>query len=369
MVVVLSVFGTRPEAIKMAPVIKELSRRDLVKSIVCMTGQHREIVTPILDLFGINPEYNLNVMEQNQTLSSLTSNLLSRLGPVVEGTKPDWVLAQGDTTSLLATALISYYHKVKFGHVEAGLRSHDKYRPYPEEMNRRLADKLADAFFAPTEENRQTLINEGVPDEQILVTGNTVIDALTELIDLPYDWQTSPLANLPTNKKIIVVTCHRRESFGAPLQEICLAIRDLAVRFPHYHIVYPVHVNPIVRKTVGETLSRRANLSLIEPLDYLSMINLMKRSKLILTDSGGIEEEAVSLGIPVLVMRDITDRPEVLETGAARLVGTRREQIVDHTTQVLTNTSAYASMTNHANPYGDGKAATRIVSYLLDQSD
>jgi UDP-N-acetylglucosamine 2-epimerase (non-hydrolysing) len=369
LVVVLSVFGTRPEAIKMAPVMKELDRRiDKVESRICMTGQHREMITPILDLFGIRPEYDLNVMEQDQMLSNLTSAMLSRLGPVVESTKPDWILAQGDTTTALAAALVSFYHKVKFGHVEAGLRSKDKYQPYPEEMNRRLADQLADAFFAPTERNRQTLIAEGVPDEQILVTGNTVIDALIQLVDRPYDWRTGALASIPRDRELIVVTAHRRESFGQPLQEICLAIRDLVLRFPQYQFVYPVHMNPNVRKPVGEILSSLPNLSLLEPLDYFSMIHLMKRSKLILTDSGGIQEEAPSLGIPVLVMRDKTDRPEVLEVGAARLVGTHRGQIVDQTTHVLKNTSDYAAMTGHTNPYGDGRAARRIVSFLLDQA-
>lgn len=367
MVVVLSVFGTRPEAIKMAPVIEELGRqRDKVKSIICMTGQHREMVTPILDLFRISPDYDLNVMEQDQTLSKLTSSLLSRLEPVVDSTKPDWILAQGDTTTVLVAALISYYHKVRFGHVEAGLRSEDKYRPYPEEMNRRLADRLADAFFSPTEQNRQTLIAEGVPADQVLVTGNTVIDALNGLMHLPYDWQTGPLASISRDQELIVVTAHRRESFGKPLEEICLALKDLALRFPQYRFVYPVHMNPNVRKPTEKILSGLPNLSLIEPVDYFSMIHLMKGSKLILTDSGGIQEEAPSLSIPVLVMRDKTERPEVLEAGAARLVGTRREKIVAETTHVLRNTSEYAAMTNHPNPYGDGRAAKRIVSFLLD---
>lgn len=368
LLVVLSLMGTRPEVIKMAPVIDELRRHpDRVRSIVCVTGQHRELLEQALNVFAIRPEFDLEIMEQDQMLSNLTGNLFEKLDPVVEKVKPDWILAQGDTTTVLVASLVSYYHRIRFAHVEAGLRTGDLYRPFPEEVNRLVADRVADTLFAPTERNREHLIREGIPSSKILVTGNTVVDALLTATRLPYDWAKGPLASLPKNKKLVLITAHRRESFGKPLREICLAIKELSVRFePHgFHFVYPVHLNPNVHQPVEDILKGSSNVSLIEPLDYLSMVNLMKRSVLILTDSGGIQEEAPSLGIPLLVMRETTERPEALEAGVARLTGTSRQRIVEETTRLLQDPSEYAAMTKKKNPYGDGKAAKRIVSHLL----
>lgn len=363
--------GTRPEVIKMAPVIKELEGHvDRVRSVVCVTGQHRELLEQGMSMFGIRPDFDLHIMEPDQSLSSLTNKLLSHLDPVVEQVKPDWILAQGDTTTVLVASLVAYYHKIPFGHVEAGLRTGDKFRPFPEEANRMIADHLADALFAPTERNRQDLIREGVLSSKILVTGNTVIDALLTSSSLPYDWATGPLASLPEGRKIVLVTAHRRESFGKPLREICLAIKELSTQFESsaVHFVYPVHLNPNVRQPVMEVLGSLSNVSLIEPLDYLSMVNIMKRSTLILTDSGGIQEEAPTFGVPVLVMRDTTERPEAQEAGVARLVGTDRQRIVEETRRLLRNPSEYDAMATRKNPFGDGKAASRIVSYLIERA-
>lgn len=371
LLVVLSVMGTRPEVIKMAPVILELERHvDRVRSVVCVSGQHQELLEQGLRIFGIRPDFDLQVMEPDQLLSSLTNKLLSRLDPVVEQVKPDWILAQGDTTTVLVASLVSYYHKIPFGHVEAGLRTGDKFRPFPEEANRLIADHLADALFAPTEGNRQLLIREGVPSSKILVTGNTVVDALLTASSLPYDWAKGPLASLPKGRKIVLVTAHRRESFGKPLREICLAIKELSAQFGSSSVqfVYPVHLNPNVRQPVGEILGGLSNVSLIEPLDYLSMVNIMKLSTLILTDSGGIQEEAPSFGVPVLVMREATEHPEALEAGVARLVGTDRQRIVEETGRLLRNPSEHSAMATKKNPFGDGKAASRIVSYLIEHA-
>jgi len=362
--------GTRPEVIKLAPVIKELERYpDRIRSVVCVTGQHRELLEQGLNIFRIRPDFDLQVMEPDQLLSNLTSKLLSHLDPVVGEVKPDWILAQGDTTTVLVASMISYYHKIPFGHVEAGLRTGDKFRPFPEEANRLIADHLADALFAPTEGNRQNLVREGLPNSKILVTGNTVIDALLTSSSLPYDWATGPLADIPQGRKILLVTAHRRESFGKPLREICLAIKELSEQFGSLvHFVYPVHLNPNVREPVREILGDLSNVSLIEPLDYLSMVNIMRRSTLVLTDSGGIQEEAPSFGVPVLVMRAATERPEAVAAGVARLVGTDRKRIVEETGRLLRNHTEYAAMATGNNPFGDGKAASRIASYMVERA-
>lgn len=372
MLTVLSILGTRPEAIKMAPVIQELAKHpQRVRSLVCVTAQHREMLDQVLHLFDIHPDYDLNLMRPGQSLPDLTSHLFTSLSPILAETKPDWVLAQGDTTTVLVAALVAYYHKVCFGHVEAGLRTGDRYAPFPEEINRRVADIVADLLFAPTERSRQALLREGCPAEAILVTGNTVIDALLDVAARPYNWLAGPLASIPTDKRLVLITAHRRESFGTPFREMCHAIRELALRFAPsgVHFVYPVHLNPNVRQPVGEILSGISNISLIEPLDYLSMVHLMKRSTLILTDSGGIQEEAPSLRVPVLVMRETTERPEGIEAGVVRLVGTQRERIVSETQRLLQDPSALMEMASGANPYGDGKAAMRIVSALLERSN
>ena len=372
MLVVLSLIGTRPEAIKMAPVIHELSKHsDRIRSLVCVSGQHREMLSQVLDVFGIHSDFDLEVMEPGQMLSKLTAELFTRLDPVVRETRPDWIIAEGDTTTVLVAALVSYYHKIHFGHVEAGLRTGDKFRPFPEEMNRRIADGLADALFAPTQRSRENLLREGVSNDRVLVTGNTIVDALLDVAARPYDWNTSPLSRIPTDRRLVLITAHRRESFGAPLREICFAIKELALRSEsrEFHFVYPVHLNPNVGRPVREILSGLSNVSLIEPLDYLSMIQLMKRSTLILTDSGGIQEEAPSLGVPVLVMRDTTERPEGIEAGVARLVGTNRSRIVEEAARLLRDPVARGAMVIEANPYGDGKAASRIVSFLQRGSE
>ena len=371
MLTVLSVIGTRPEAIKMAPVLTELSKfSDRVRSVICSVGQHREMLDQVLNLFEIKPDYDLNLMRSNQSLSELTASVFTGLDQVVAEVKPDWILAQGDTTTVFVAAMVAYYHRVPFGHVEAGLRTGDKWRPFPEEINRRLADMIADAYFAPTERARQALLREGCLDTDIYVTGNTVIDAVNDVALREYNWRTGPLAGLPLDRRLVLITAHRRESFGEPFRELCLAIRDLAHRFgtEGVHFVYPVHLNPNVREPVNDILSGLPNVSLLEPLDYLSLVHLLKRSTVVLTDSGGIQEEAPGLRVPVLVMRDTTERPEGIEAGVVRLVGTQRNRIVTETEKLLWDPVAHASMANGGNPYGDGKAAERIVSVLLARS-
>ena len=365
---VLSVFGTRPEAIKMAPIVRELAQHpQQLRSVICSTGQHREMLDQVLHLFNITPDYDLKLMQPDQSLSQLTARLFEGLDRVVAETKPDWLLAQGDTTTVFVAAVVAFYHGVQFGHVEAGLRTGNKRHPFPEEVNRRLADVVSDAYFAPTERSRQTLLAEGCRPQNVHVTGNTVIDALLEIAGRDYDWQSGPLAGLPNDKRLVLITAHRRESFGAPFRELCLAIRDLSERFAleGVHFVYPVHLNPNVRRPVQELLHGCPNISLLEPLDYLSLVHLMKRSTLILTDSGGIQEEAPSLRVPVLVMRETTERPEGVSAGVVRLVGTHREQIVGEAIRLLSDSVAHAAMANGASPYGDGRAAKRIAGVLL----
>lgn len=369
MLTVLSVIGTRPEVIKMAPVLRELrGRADRVRSIVCVTGQHREILEQALRTFDVVPDHDLGLMVADQSLASLTSRLFDGLDPIVKRVAPDWVLAQGDTTSVFAAAVIAYYHAVPFGHVEAGLRTEDLRAPFPEEMNRRLADQLAAALFAPTARAREALLAGGCDSRTIHVTGNTGIDALLDALRRPYDWSAGPLATLPRDRRLVLVTAHRRESFGAPLEAICRAVADLAAMFADegVHVVYPVHPNPHVAACAARVLSGVAHVSLVPPLDYLSLVQLMKASTLVLTDSGGLQEEAPSLDVPVLVLRDVTERPEGVEAGVARVVGTTRERIVAEAARLLRDPAARAAMTGRRNPYGDGRAARRIVATLLD---
>jgi UDP-N-acetylglucosamine 2-epimerase len=371
MLTVLSVFGTRPEAIKMAPVIKELGRHpDRIRSVTCSVGQHRQMLDQVLELFGIVPDYDLNLMRDDQSLSQLTASLFTGLDAVLHEVQPDWVLAQGDTTTVFVTAMQAFYHRVPFGHVEAGLRTGDKHRPFPEEVNRRIADIVADAYFAPTALARQALIAEGCAEGDIYVTGNTVIDALYDVAARNYLWESGPLAGIPRHRRLVLVTAHRRESFGRPFQELCLAILELARRFArdNVHFVYPVHLNPNVRGPVTAILSQSSNISLLEPLDYLSLVHLMKRSVLVLTDSGGIQEEAPGLQVPVLVMRETTERPEGLATGLVTLVGTDRNSIVAAAEKILRAPDRLRSTDLAVSPYGDGKAASRIVSILLSRS-
>lgn len=365
---VLSVIGTRPEAIKMAPVVQELARYpQQFRSVVCSTGQHRQMLDQVLELFAITPDYDLDLMQHDQRLAQLTARLLLRLDETLEAVRPDCVLAQGDTTTVLAASLTAFYRGIPFGHVEAGLRTGDKRRPFPEEINRRLADTMTDLYFAPTQRARKALLREGCVDTSIFVTGNTVIDALIQVAERDADWRDGPLSGVPSSARYVLITAHRRESFGEQFRQLCLAIRDLAAEFDDVQFVYPVHLNPNVRQPVGDILSAVNNVSLIEPLDYFWLVQLMKRSTLILTDSGGIQEEAPSLGIPVLVMRDTTERPEGIEAGVVQLVGTDRQRIVSEARRLLTDSAAHAAMALPANPYGDGHAAARVVAALVER--
>jgi UDP-N-acetylglucosamine 2-epimerase (non-hydrolysing) len=363
---VLTIVGTRPEAIKMAPVILALQRRsERFESRVCATAQHRQMLDQVLGLFDIRPQYDLNLMRDNQSLAEITASVFTGIDRVLRDEKPDWVLVQGDTTTVMATALTAYYHKIHIGHVEAGLRTHDKYQPFPEEINRKVAGAVADAHFAPTRLARENLLAEGVPADTIQVTGNPVVDALLLAAQRPFDMGHSPLAGLPADLRWVLVTAHRRESFGAPLEQICEAIRDLAERFRgDVHFLYPVHLNPNVGEPVRRLLGNIPNITLLPPLDYLPMVNALKRSELVLTDSGGLQEEAPALGKPVLVLREVTERPEGIEAGTARLVGTDRQKIIDAATRLLTQPVEYEKMAHSVNPYGDGHAAERIVDWL-----
>ncbi len=363
---ILSIFGTRPEAIKMAPVVGELQKYpDEIRSLVCVTAQHRQMLDQVLALFKITPDYDLNLMKPNQSLAQITAAIITGLDPVLQSVNPDWILVQGDTTTVMAAALVGFYHRVKIGHVEAGLRTGDKSQPFPEEANRCLTDVLSDLYFAPTEPARQNLLKEGVLDSRVLVTGNTSIDALKQVAALPYNWSGGPLAGIDPDGRIILVTAHRRENFGAPFLSLCQAIRDLALQHPDVHFVYPVHLNPNVQQPVHAILEGISNVHLIAPLDYLPMVHLMAKSTLVLTDSGGIQEEAPSLGKPVLVMRDTTERPEAVAAGVARLVGTNRDQIMENVNRLLQDKAAYRRMAQAGNPFGDGTAAQKIVKRLL----
>ncbi len=361
---ILSIFGTRPEAIKLAPVLTELNKHQ-VHSLVCVTAQHREMLDQVLALFAIRPAYDLAIMQPNQSLAELTARALTKLDEVLHQEKPDWVLVQGDTTTAMVGALAAFYHQIKVGHVEAGLRSFDKYQPFPEEINRKIASSISELHFAPTEVSRQNLLREGVPAANIVVTGNTVIDALLQVAEKPYDWDTSPLAAIPRDKRIILVTAHRRENFGAPLQNICTALRTIAERCTDVHLVYPVHLNPNVQSVVRKSLTDLTNVTLLEPLEYLPLVQLMKESYLVVTDSGGIQEEAPGLGKPVLVLREVTERPEGVAAGTVKLVGTHADTIVREMELLLTNRAEYDRMSRAVNPYGDGQASERIVTKLL----
>jgi UDP-N-acetylglucosamine 2-epimerase len=361
------VFGTRPEAIKLAPVVQALQKHNgEIESVTCSTGQHREMLQQVLDIFHLEPDIQLDVMEPNQTLSALTANLLKALDRVVDDVRPDWIIAQGDTTTVLVASLVAHYHQINFGHVEAGLRTYDKFRPFPEEANRQIADILSDAYFVPTARAQDTLLQEGVSKDAIYLTGNTVVDAAQFIAGQPFDSTTGPLRDLPDDKRLVLVTAHRRESFGEPFRQLCYTLRDLAIRFQaDTHFVYPVHLNPNVQAPVYEILSDLPNVSLLPPLDYSSLIHLMERSYLILTDSGGIQEEAPTFKVPLLVMRDTTERPEGVDLGVAKLVGTEYESIASEVIRLLTDSDAHEAMRKADNPYGDGRAADRIVSVLL----
>ncbi len=370
---ILSIFGTRPEAIKMAPVIKELERRpDDFTSIVCVTAQHREMLDQVLSAFKIRPHYDLDIMKSGQDPLQITCAVLTGLRSVIEETRPDLVLVHGDTTTTMAAALASFYFRTKVGHVEAGLRTRNKFAPYPEEMNRRLAGAIADLHFAPTRGARQNLIEEAVDPKTIHVTGNTVVDALFAALAIIegdpgiQNRFATQFSYLDAEKKLILVTGHRRENFGEGLQNICRALAEVAANQPEVQVLYPVHLNPNVYGPVRKTLGNMdgANIFLIDPVEYLAFVYLMNRSYMIVTDSGGIQEEAPSLGKPVLVMRDVTERPEGVRAGVVKLIGTQFAQIRSSIESLLSDKSEYQKMTSARNPYGDGKAAERIAGII-----
>ncbi len=367
MLKVLNIFGTRPEAIKMAPIVHLLScHQDEVINKVCVTAQHRQMLDQVLNLFQIKPDFDLNVMETNQTPTRVASEVLQRLEQIFLAEKPDWVLVQGDTTTVMAASIAAFYDRIKVGHVEAGLRTYDRNQPFPEEVNRRIAGVIADLHFAPTERAANNLRQEQIPDEQILVTGNTVIDAIHQAAEMPFEPKGTLLEKVPfSDKKIILVTAHRRENFGRPLEEVCEALKIIAESHPEVHLVYPVHLNPNVWEPVHRILGGVANISLPPPLDYLPFVFLIKHAFFAITDSGGIQEEAPGLGVPVLVVRQITERPEAVEAGSVRLVGTSRESIVNEANKLLSDGRIYRQMAQARNPYGDGHAAERIVDTLL----
>ena len=370
---VLSIFGTRPEAVKMAPVVQELENKPGIESIVCVTAQHREMLDQVLTLFHITPQIDLNLMRPNQTLAELTANIFHNLDPVLEKVKPDWILVQGDTTTVMAAALNAFYRRIHIGHVEAGLRTHDKWAPFPEEINRKIAGVVADLHFAPTSFSKQNLLNEGVPERCIKVTGNTVIDALRQIINEPIPGDIQELLEekgiLSKKKQLIVITAHRRENFGEPIRNICHAIKAIAEKNADtLELVYPVHLNPNIQEPVHEILDGIPNVTLFKPIEYLPLLHLIKHAKLVLTDSGGIQEEATGLGIPTLVLREVTERPEGVEAGVLKLVGTERDTIIHETHLLLTDQKRYDAMAHAANPFGDGHAAERIVDEIMHYS-
>ena len=373
---VLLVFGTRPEAIKMAPLVKAFQSDDYFETKVCVTAQHREMLDQVLDMFDITPEYDLNLMKPGQDLYDITANVLLGMKDVLLDFTPDIVLVHGDTTTTSATSLSAFYQKIKVGHVEAGLRTHDLYSPWPEEANRQITGVLANYHFAPTVTSEANLLAENKPKENIIVTGNTVIDALflalrkieeNDVLKQSIIETISKQYNLNEDKKLILVTGHRRENFGEGFINICESLKTLAVQNPDVDIVYPVHLNPNVQKPVKEILSDVTNVHLIEPLQYEAFIYLMNKSYFIITDSGGVQEEAPSLGKPVLVMRDTTERPEALEAGTVKLVGTNPQMIITEAQKLLDETQEYERMSKAHNPYGDGKACERIVNFIKDE--
>ena len=363
-VTVMTIFGTRPEAIKMAPLALELSRRENIRALCCVTAQHREMLDSVLEIFHLKPDYDLNIMEPRQTLSTITSKCLLGMEGVLEEVQPDLVLVHGDTSTTFAGALSAFYHQVPVGHVEAGLRTYDKYSPFPEEMNRKLVSAIADLYFCPTANNRKNLEREGIT-EGLFVTGNTVIDALKTTVREDYCFSTEELNCLPYGeKKILLVTCHRRENYGEPMRSIMLALRQIAEENRDVELVYPVHLSPVVREAVDTYLRGAPRVHLIDPLPADEMHNLMARSYLVLTDSGGLQEEAPALGKPVLVMRRETERPEAVAAGTVKLCGVVQDDIVTMAERLIRDKAAYDAMAHAVNPYGDGHACRRIADAI-----
>ncbi len=360
---VLSVFGTRPEAIKMAPLVRALAAEPELESRVCVTAQHREMLDQVLECFSIRPDYDLDLMKPGQTLTGITSAVLEGLGGVLDEFQPDAVLVHGDTTTTFAAALAAFYRKIPVGHVEAGLRTGNKYAPWPEEMNRCLTGQLAEWHFAPTAGARENLLACGVKDEKIVVTGNTVIDALFLAAESPVQPEIPELDELDADSRVILMTCHRRENWGAPMAEIFAAVRELLIERPELELVFPVHPNPLVREAAS-VLAPLPNAHLAEPFEYLPMVRAMQRSALVLTDSGGLQEEAPALGKPVLVLREVTERPEGIAAGTAMLAGVTKESVKANLSRLLDDEALYKKMAQAVNPYGDGKASSRIVAAL-----
>ncbi len=368
MIKVLSILGTRPEAIKLAPVLLELQQHsEHITSCLCVTAQHRQMLDQVLRLFRLIPDYDLNVMQEAQSPTAVAATVLSKLEPILMVERPDWVLVQGDTTTLVAGALAAFYARVKIGHVEAGMRTYDKTQPFPEEGHRRIAAAIADLHFAPTQEAFNNLRREHIPAENILLTGNTAIDALHAITSLPYKVKDGPLAGIPWEKRIILVTTHRRENQGQPLEAICEALQEIALSYQQsVHIVYSVHMNPRIWEPVHRKLGDTAGITLVSPLDYLSFTHLLKRCYLVLTDSGGLQAEVPGLGKPLLVLRNTTEYMEAVEAGTSKLVGFNRQCIVEETKRLLEDSDAYKKMAQVTTFYGDGQAAKRIVTALIE---
>lgn len=358
---IISVFGTRPEAVKMAPIVAELKKHSGIEARVLVTAQHRDMLDQVLQIFDITPDYDLNVMQDNQTPTDVAAAVLTGIQPILKSEKPDWILVQGDTTTVLAASLAAFYSRVQVGHVEAGLRTYDRYNPFPEEINRVVADQLSDLHFAPTGTAQQALLKEGIAPERVHVTGNTVIDALRVIVSRA---PTGELPSYPASKRLVLVTAHRRENFGEPFAQMLQALRQIADR-GDVHLIYPVHPNPNVHGPAHEVLGQHPRVSLLPPMDYLNFAHLMGKAHLILTDSGGIQEEAPGLGVPVLVMRHVTERPEAVAAGTAKLVGTHTATIVSEANRLLDDSAAHQAMARAVNPFGDGRASERIVQILL----
>ncbi|WP_072742952.1 non-hydrolyzing UDP-N-acetylglucosamine 2-epimerase [Sporanaerobacter acetigenes] len=367
---VMTVFGTRPEAIKMAPIVKAMEKEERIENIVCVTAQHRQMLDQVLNIFDIEPDFDLNIFKPGQTLTEITTKALEGLEKVIIENKPDLLLVQGDTTTVFAGALAAFYQKVKIGHVEAGLRSGNLYSPYPEEANRKLTGILTDFHFAPTEKNRENLLKEGYPDEKIFITGNTVIDALFHVVKDKYIFNDELLDSIDfENRKVILMTSHRRENIGKPMENIFTAIKRIVEAHEDVEVVFPIHLNPKVRDIAYKVFDNHPRIHLVEPLNYEPFTNLMAKSYLVVTDSGGLQEEAPSLGKPVLVVREETERPEGIVAGTAKLVGTNEEKIYKEINMLLNEKEKYLKMSNAVNPYGDGKAAEKIVDIILQKLD
>jgi len=363
---VMSIFGTRPEAIKMCPLVKELERHEEIQSIVCVTAQHRQMLDQVLDVFHIRPDYDLNIMSSGQTLYDITSRVLLGLGALFQEVHPDLVLVHGDTTTTFSAALAAFYAKIPVGHVEAGLRTFDKYSPFPEEMNRCLTGRIAELHFAPTENNRKNLLDENIT-KNIYVTGNTVMDSFAYTIHSGYVFHDELLNHIDFSQgRYLLMTAHRRENLGQPLENICNAVKDIVEEFPDIHVIYPVHLNPVVRNTVNRVLGGHDRIHLIDPVDVTDMHNLMAKCFLVMTDSGGLQEEAPSLGAPVLVLRTETERPEAVFAGTAKLAGVNRKTIYTMAKELITDEQKYNQMAKAVNPYGDGHASEHIVKTILE---